>query len=73
MTGYGQLDDDGSHLAALLAVLALARADAVPDGTPLQAWRARRIAALSADLGSALPQPAGQRRALRVQNSPRTP
>ena len=40
--------DDEAHLAALLAVLALARVDAATKGTSLQQWRARRLAALSA-------------------------
>jgi hypothetical protein len=40
--------DDEAHLAALLAVLALARAQAPSRSTPLQQWRARRLAALSA-------------------------
>jgi hypothetical protein len=39
--------DEEAHLAALLAVLALAAADDDPDRTPLQQWRARRLAALS--------------------------
>jgi hypothetical protein len=44
---------DEAHLAALLAVLALMRADAAREAaaaqsTPLQQWRARRLAALSA-------------------------
>ena len=41
--------EDEAHLAALLAVLAMTRTDAPPNGTPLQQWRARRLAALSAD------------------------
>ena len=40
---------DDAHLAALLAVLTLARADRAPDGTPLQQWRTRRLVALSKD------------------------
>ncbi len=40
---------DDAHLAALLAVLALVRADETPHGTPLQRWRAGRAAALAAD------------------------
>ena len=76
--GDGRVGDDEAHLAALLAVLTLARADAPPhrvphadshrdpERTPLQQWRARRLAALSADDStrpprSALPRP-GQRR-----------
>jgi|1185.fasta_scaffold220072_2 hypothetical protein len=64
--------DDEAHLAALLAVLALVRADAErhpsANGTPLQEWRARRLAALAPEYGtsrtlpSALPRRAGQRR-----------
>jgi hypothetical protein len=61
--------DDDAHLAALLAVLAVTRAGAAPQRTPLQQWRARRLAALAADHGassairSALPRATGQRRA----------
>ena len=40
------VSDDEAHLAALLAVLTLVRGDQAPTGTPLQQWRARRIAAL---------------------------
>jgi hypothetical protein len=63
----GRLADDDVHLAALLAVLALTRADAAPHSTPLQQWRARRLAALSAKGAttarpSAAPRPAGHRR-----------
>ena len=43
----GHAADDEAHLAALLAVLSLTRADAPPHGTPLQHWRARRMAALA--------------------------
>jgi hypothetical protein len=46
--GNGRLRDDDVHLAALLAVLALTRTEVAPQGTPLQQWRARRLAALSA-------------------------
>ena len=46
--GDGRLGDDEAHVAALLAVLALARVDAATKGTGLQQWRARRLAALSA-------------------------
>ena len=44
----GRFGDDEAHLAALLAVLALARVDPAMQGTGLQQWRARRLAALSA-------------------------
>ena len=48
--GAAGATDDEAHLAALLAVLAAARADgareAGPQGTPLQQWRERRLAAL---------------------------
>jgi hypothetical protein len=37
---------DEAHLAAVLAVLTLVRADETAQGTPLQQWRARRLAAL---------------------------
>ncbi len=48
MTGAPEsVADDEAHLAALLAVLTLTRADAAPHGTPLQQWRARRMAALA--------------------------
>ena len=47
MTGDEEPYDDEAHLAALLAVLALARVDAATQGTGLQQWRARRLAALS--------------------------
>jgi hypothetical protein len=51
MTGDGsaggvQPGDDEAHLAALLAVLTAVRADEAEE-TPLQQWRARRLAALS--------------------------
>jgi hypothetical protein len=72
MTGHTPADDE-AHLAALLAVLALTRADAGANGaarhgTPLEQWRARRLAALAAEGGtpqrsSALPRHPGQRRA----------
>jgi hypothetical protein len=48
MTGHTPADDE-AHLAALLAVLAHASGDGRPDDThltPLQQWRARRLAAL---------------------------
>ena len=67
--GDSPLRDDEAHLAALMAVLALTPTDATPDGTPLQQWRARRLAALSASLDGRttpptrpLPRPAGQSR-----------
>jgi hypothetical protein len=41
------MSDDEAHLAALLAVLALTRGDGPSPGTPLQQWRARRLAALA--------------------------
>lgn len=53
MSGGPPASDDEAHLAALLAVLALARADGVQRRTPLQQWRARRLAALT----SATPTP----------------
>ena len=67
--GDGGLGDDEAHLAALLAVLALTRADTAPQDTPLQQWRARRLAALSADQSTVdavdgarrLPRRAGKR------------
>jgi hypothetical protein len=64
MTGGRSASDDEAHLAALLAVLALARAGADPDGgrhddrqggsdgTPLQRWRAGRLAALASSTSS---------------------
>jgi hypothetical protein len=39
-------DTDEAHLAAVLAVLTLVRASERQDGTPLQRWRTRRLAAL---------------------------
>jgi hypothetical protein len=44
--GDGRLGDDEAHVAALLAVLALAREDGAPGGEPLRQWRDRRLAAL---------------------------
>jgi hypothetical protein len=38
---------DEAHLAAVLAVLTLVRADETAQGTPLQQWRARRLAAIT--------------------------
>jgi hypothetical protein len=72
MTGDDEatlLGDDEARVAALLAVLALTRGDAAAHGTPLQQWRARRLAALAADHGTtstarpALPRGTGRRRA----------
>jgi hypothetical protein len=45
--GNPQRQDDEAHVAALLAVLALTRADTVAQTTGLQQWRARRLAALA--------------------------
>jgi hypothetical protein len=66
--------DEETHLAALLAVLALTGGDvaasgAGPHSTPLQQWRARRLAALAGEGGRpgrrcALPHHTGQRTAL---------
>ena len=52
--------DDEAHLAALLAVLALARADGDQHGTPLQRWRTRRLAALTSST-SASDRPSAHR------------
>jgi hypothetical protein len=68
--GDGPTADDDAHVAALLAVLALAQADADPSddlpATPLQQWRYRRLAALSAEGASSdrprvVPRHRGQR------------
>jgi hypothetical protein len=52
--------DDEAHLAALIAVLTLTRADgtvnATLTGTPLQQWRTRRLAALSRDADRPTPR-----------------
>ena len=49
--GGEQGGGDEAHLAALLAVITLVRADEARHGTPLQQWRARRLAALARDTG----------------------
>jgi hypothetical protein len=54
------VDDDEAHLAALLAVLARARAGGVRNGTPLQQWRARRLAALPTTGGVSACCPCGR-------------
>jgi hypothetical protein len=54
------VEDDEAHLAALLAVLARTRVDGVRHSTPLQQWRARRLAALTSSTpnpNSARPSP----------------
>jgi hypothetical protein len=71
MTADRSASEDEAHVAALLAALALVRAEAerhpTTNGTPLQEWRARRLAALAPEHGtsgtvpSALPHGAGQR------------
>jgi hypothetical protein len=50
--GGASAADDEAHLAALLAVLAVAGTGRRADGTPLQQWRARRLAALRSSTSS---------------------